>query len=329
MKHLVILIVCLFSQFQVLIAQNSTDELLSYSEKVYPPEFSIRFKNSDDQKSFKSLREFLKEKQALLENLKDQLQTLKNVDEFGDATEPDTSRNDTYRSQIEQLNRLIKNQTNDDAKVKAPYLLVNPTLPITLRSRYRDSTSTITVGEVRNVIMEKQKAIDETTKKFDTYTKQKMMLEANIRNVSSDITRCTNQIDSALAPEYQQQNFRKTISISFSILIGLLLSIFFYIVYKRSDHTLSKDLLSGNGLQFITLFVLIIAVILFGILSILGSSELAAILSGISGYILGKGTQKDLSTILSAGTTNPAMGMNQPVVTPPPVSNNPILQPAT
>jgi hypothetical protein len=58
---------------------------------------------------------------------------------------------------------------------------------------------------------------------------------------------------------------------------------------KKSGEDLSKELLGGNGLQFVTLFVLIIAVILFGILDILQGSELAAILAGISGYILGKG----------------------------------------
>jgi hypothetical protein len=51
----------------------------------------------------------------------------------------------------------------------------------------------------------------------------------------------------------------------------------------------SKSLISSSGLQFITVFILIIAIILFGILKVLGGSELAAILSGISGYILGKG----------------------------------------
>lgn len=40
--------------------------------------------------------------------------------------------------------------------------------------------------------------------------------------------------------------------------------------------------------EFITLFVLIISIILFGILKILEGRELAAILSGIAGYILGK-----------------------------------------
>ncbi|MEM1220890.1 MAG: hypothetical protein AAGH79_18360, partial [Bacteroidota bacterium] len=112
----------------------------------------------------------------------------------------------------------------------------------------------------------------------------------NLKYVKADIYESQSKIDSALAPEYKQQEFRIYISTCFSILIALLLFMFFYIVYKKSDFNLSRQLLSDNGLQFITIFVLIIAIILFGILGILEGSELAAILSGISGYILGKGT---------------------------------------
>jgi hypothetical protein len=52
------------------------------------------------------------------------------------------------------------------------------------------------------------------------------------------------------------------------------------------------------GLQFITLFSLIIAIILFGVMNILEGRELAALLGGLSGYILGRsnlghGTQNE------------------------------------
>lgn len=52
-------------------------------------------------------------------------------------------------------------------------------------------------------------------------------------------------------------------------------------------------LLGNNGLQFITIFVLIIAIILFGILGVIDDTELAAILSGISGYVLGKNIKNE------------------------------------
>jgi hypothetical protein len=75
--------------------------------------------------------------------------------------------------------------------------------------------------------------------------------------------------------------------------VGALLIFFFVFISRKSETNLAKDFLSsGNGLQFITLFSLIIAIILFGGLGVLEGRELAAILSGISGYILGKGIQR-------------------------------------
>lgn len=44
------------------------------------------------------------------------------------------------------------------------------------------------------------------------------------------------------------------------------------------------------GIQFVTLFSLVIAIILFGIIDILEGKELAALLGGLSGYILGRST---------------------------------------
>jgi hypothetical protein len=42
-------------------------------------------------------------------------------------------------------------------------------------------------------------------------------------------------------------------------------------------------------MQFITIFSLVIAIILFGITGILESKELSALLVGLSGFILGRG----------------------------------------
>ncbi|MFM9839499.1 MAG: hypothetical protein ACKVOQ_14615 [Cyclobacteriaceae bacterium] len=113
-------------------------------------------------------------------------------------------------------------------------------------------------------------------------------LNRNKQNIEADIDECIATIDSAIAPEYKNQSFKRQISVAFSILIGILIIAFFLIVYLRSDNTISAILLSDGGLQFVTIFVLIIAIILFGVLDILKSNELSAILSGIAGYILGK-----------------------------------------
>ncbi len=109
-------------------------------------------------------------------------------------------------------------------------------------------------------------------------------------NINKDISNAKERINDLYGKLYDEGKFRLWITVIFSLCIGGLLFFFFYFISKRSETTLVKDFLSTvNGLQFITLFCLIIAIILFGVLGVLEGRELGAILSGISGYILGKG----------------------------------------
>ncbi len=74
----------------------------------------------------------------------------------------------------------------------------------------------------------------------------------------------------------------------FSALVALVIGSFFIITYKTG---IGGQILAGDsGIQFVTLFALIIAIILFGVLKILEGKELAALLGGLSGYILGRGS---------------------------------------
>lgn len=77
----------------------------------------------------------------------------------------------------------------------------------------------------------------------------------------------------------------------FAGLVALVIIGFFIIAMR--DETVRKSIFSNElGIQFITLFSLVIAIILFGIVQILEGKELAALLGGLSGYILGRGTAK-------------------------------------
>ncbi|MDB5223379.1 MAG: hypothetical protein JWN83_2046 [Chitinophagaceae bacterium] len=258
-----------------------------YLNERIPAEFDIYFKKDEDQKNFKKLREFLSDKQDLYESLKSAKEFLS-----------------SDKSYIIQFQSRVKILSDSIAKKKAgDTVRIDPKLTYgtTVSPQNNKRVVSFIVSDIQQVLSELKEKIND----LQNDTMEVNRLNWNISQVKNDIYRTQSQIDSALAPEYKQQTFRITISICFSALIGVLLIVFFYIIYRRSDNSISKDLLSGNGLQFVTLFVLIIAVILFGILGILQSSELAAILSGISGYILGKGTQKDLATTISKSDGTP------------------------
>ena len=61
----------------------------------------------------------------------------------------------------------------------------------------------------------------------------------------------------------------------------------------------SEVFINQQGLQFITLFSLVIAIILFGVLKILQAKELSALLGAISGYVLGRVSAGEVKSAIS------------------------------
>jgi hypothetical protein len=99
--------------------------------------------------------------------------------------------------------------------------------------------------------------------------------------------RVEEKIVDLLIPDSQRNSFKLTLSVAYAIIVSLLIGGFFFVVAK--DATVRAAIFTQqSGIQFITLFSLVIAIILFGILEILKDKELAALLGGLSGYILGR-----------------------------------------
>jgi hypothetical protein len=80
--------------------------------------------------------------------------------------------------------------------------------------------------------------------------------------------------------------FRLFMGLGFMILTGGIIAGFFILAKPGNIRTVLFT--NDRGLQFITLFSLVIAIILFGLLNILEGRELSALLGGLSGYILGR-----------------------------------------
>lgn len=88
-----------------------------------------------------------------------------------------------------------------------------------------------------------------------------------------------------------EQKFRTEVSWVFAALISAVIIGFFVLAFR--DEIMRRAIFSGEtGIQFLTLFSVVIAIILFGIINILEGKELAALLGGLSGYILGRTSQK-------------------------------------
>jgi len=119
------------------------------------------------------------------------------------------------------------------------------------------------------------KSLDKTTAELAALRKRKSDVEHEM-NGRADV-------------DNPKQAFRTNMSVAFTILVGLVIVGFYFLAYL--DEGLRREMFSRqSGIQFITLFSLVIAIILFGITGILQDKELSALLGGLSGYILGRST---------------------------------------
>ena len=87
--------------------------------------------------------------------------------------------------------------------------------------------------------------------------------------------------------ERERQRFMNQVSWIFGGLVAILVIGFFWVVLRNEN--LSDSIFRGAaGLQMITLLSVVIAIILFGITGVLEGKELAALLGGLTGFILGR-----------------------------------------
>jgi hypothetical protein len=136
----------------------------------------------------------------------------------------------------------------------------------------------------------------EESQKFDADQRAQNKLQADLDGAKKDLTfvgdyllSLDDAINGMLLTTDARNDFKKWICIAFSILVGVVIIGFFAIAIREKG---IRDALFANdsGLQFVTLFSLIIAIILFGVIDVSEGRELAALLGGLSGYILGRGT---------------------------------------
>ncbi|MFT3908929.1 MAG: hypothetical protein QM737_05845 [Ferruginibacter sp.] len=276
-------------------AQNSIDtsstesvtinyNINSYTDTIQPSDFADIFSSAHILNDFPRLRNYREGKERLKSVLQQYRYSFDNaLNDYRVATDDSMA-----------LGRVIKNMMGTKKDSINIYSIGRD--QNTIKNIFGMNTTVINVNADQKIALsEFMNAMDLITSKLNGLRVQVIRsryLQANIKNVDNDIMNAIdalNSVSEKLNPEYQNQLFRKHISMIFSILVGLIMVVFFSLIYFKSDKTIGKEMLGSTGLQFITLFVLITAIILFGILGILKGSELAAILSGISGYILGKG----------------------------------------
>lgn len=125
--------------------------------------------------------------------------------------------------------------------------------------------------------------------KTDQFLNDQIAKKKQLLADDKDLLLCIQETIPQLTSPDQQ--FKGYMSGAFAALIAIVIGGFFLLASR--DEVMRRAIFSGEtGIQFLTLFSLVIAIILFGIINILEGKELAALLGGLSGYILGRTTQR-------------------------------------
>jgi hypothetical protein len=127
-----------------------------------------------------------------------------------------------------------------------------------------------------------------TEKDYNRKVKEASVIDDQLTDLINYLGRVDDAVTGLLLSTDTNNTFKIDVTIAFSILVGLVISGFFFLL-AREKEIRAKIFENDAGLQFVTLFALIIAIILFGVINILEGKELAALLGGLSGYILGRG----------------------------------------
>lgn len=149
---------------------------------------------------------------------------------------------------------------------------------------------------------------DETDKLFDYYASglasymtydellSREKLTEQLNSAQNDLKRkkyafgCIESAINDFTFNSPEQSFKFWMSLIFAFLIASVIAGFYFLSNK--DENIRRAIFTGQtGIQFLTLFSIVIAIILFGITGILQDKELAALLGGLSGYILGRYSQ--------------------------------------
>jgi hypothetical protein len=132
----------------------------------------------------------------------------------------------------------------------------------------------------KNQFDKQRQAISDLAKQQEDASREQVDLQETLGGIDDMVNQLFISNDA-------EQGFKLSMSRTFAILVGVVIVGFFLVAISNEE--IKKTIFSNEaGIQFITLFAIVIAVILFGIIGVLQDKELSALLGGLSGYILGK-----------------------------------------
>jgi hypothetical protein len=152
--------------------------------------------------------------------------------------------------------------------------------------------SAVALSKTKNDQLRKAKDLLTKTLEYSNFSLQFGLDIERLGSLESRANQRIQQIDEAifnfLLIESNDKRYTLYSTLVFGVAVVIVIGAFFFVAYK-SEAIRASIFANDSGLQFVTLFSLVIAIILFGVLKILEARELAALLGGLSGYILVRG----------------------------------------
>lgn len=180
--------------------------------------------------------------------------------DIDEAPEIFRRNNEQFNFDIDVLNKKITKTQSDEAGRKKSF----------------DES----VSNLKKTLSDYQKLQDENIKKIGELSGKISTNYDKIDTIDAEILKL---IDVGDADGW----YKIIISLSFAFLVASVIYGFYRVVGNNSQ-IVETIFSNDSGIQFITLFSIVIAVILFGIIGVLEGKELSALLGGLSGYILGR-----------------------------------------
>jgi hypothetical protein len=199
---------------------------------------------------------------------------------------------------IEQLRKL--DQDVDDLQAKIRGLRPADVLERELErakavlEKLEQRASAPPTPEQQNSIDVQARSVVQISENLQTMKTSKPILDANKADQSRKRARMRDveqRIASLFDATRDVNQFRLYATITFGVLVFIVVGGFYLIAWNKQG--VAQTIFAGElGMQFVTLFLIVIAIILFGIMGTLEGKELSALLGGLSGYILGRAGTK-------------------------------------
>lgn len=110
-------------------------------------------------------------------------------------------------------------------------------------------------------------------------------VNTQLKKIDADLRIVNRRLERLARLEEQAQSYKKSISTIFGVIMASLVVLFAWVCF---DARVRRSVFRGaGGLQMVTLFSVVMAVVMFGMTNILEGKELSALLGSLIGYILG------------------------------------------